>query len=142
VLVLVLAISAPPCNLVTGTCRYDPRTERPNPYFIEQPPEPVVVQYIAAQAQQNGTFPPGATSSVVAITPTLVTANGFYTDWHVVADILVDIGYADGGVRSEVFELMEKGSSSGIWLGESVFHTRFGPITQCDQSWARIWHCR
>jgi hypothetical protein len=130
------------CSILQASCRYDPRTEQPSMFFIKQGPEPFVLQYIRGQIQQSGTFPPTAGSSVVSITPVLVTAHGFNTDWHVVAEVTIEIKYTDGHTQQPVFEVFAYDGNSFMGIENSIIETRFGLVTKCDQnSPGGIWHC-
>lgn len=133
------------CSIFPAECQYDPRTQKPYALFIQQPPEIAVAQYIEEQARLQGTFPFNfgyPNTSVTSITPTFVKAGGFFTDWHVVAEVGVDVGYSDQTTQHLKFELMESGASTLSLLKDTVMMTTFGPLRECDQSSSGTWHCR
>lgn len=134
-------LETPTCNYLSATCQYDPRSQQPNTMFIEQPPEPFVVQYIQDQVTQYGTFPPGATSHVVSVTPTLVTAAGFNSDWHVTAHVYIDVGYINGSVQQQIFNVMANGSRSLLF--DDTMYASFGPLGQgqCQRHFVGTWSC-
>lgn len=137
----VFGLESATCSFVQGSCKYDPRTERPSRQFIRVAPEQHVVQYIKDQMRQFGTFPPGAGSGVATITPVLVTARGFNTDWHVVANVLVEITYSDGRIQEELFELLSYTNTQLLGIETIMMEAEFGPIKQCDQSPTGRWDC-
>ncbi|MBF6613071.1 MAG: hypothetical protein IVW55_08080 [Chloroflexi bacterium] len=141
-LVVGLVAAAYPCDIVNGSCRYDPRSQRPSPLFIAQAPEPFVVQYLNGQIKQNGTYPPGATSRVASFTPVLVRAGGFYSDWHVPAQVVVRIGYVDKSEQEVVFELFERRTWQIFGLENTQMGVEYGAVTECGHTLSRsVWNC-
>ena len=138
---LIVLSETSACSFFRGRCSYDPRSEHPNSIFME-PAEPYIVHYIEDYAKQNGTFPPGATGAIDTITPLRVTAGGFYTDWHVVVKLLVQITYTDGSQRDLRFETMEKSASSLFNIENTTFFARFRPIEECNEEPVGLWNCR
>ena len=136
-----LALETAPCSFAQGICEFDPRTQHPGSMFIEEQPEPLVVQYIKDQTKRYGTFPPTATSPVVSITPTWVKAVGFRSDWQVIVDVWVEIYYMGGNTQKEQFEFMGNGYSIFEDLESSTMHVKFGPLQECAQHNSGTWYC-
>lgn len=140
---VALVAAAYPCDIVNGSCRYDPQSQRPNPFFIARAPEPFVVQYLNGQIKQNGTYPPGAPSGVASFTPVLVQAGGFYSDWHVPAQVVVRIKYVDKSVQEVVFELFERSTLQLFGLGNTQMQVEYGAVTECGHTLSlSVWNCR
>jgi hypothetical protein len=129
------------CSFLHGTCQYDPRTQHPNFLFVSQPPEQAVARYVRDQVQRSGTFPITSTQQVASIEPVWVSAWGFYTDWHVQADVRLRISYSGGNEEEFNFELLEKSASTILGLENTTMFAVFGPIERCNESYAHIWHC-
>lgn len=130
------------CSFLRGTCGYDPRIQHPSSMFIAQPPEQFVVQYIQDQIKLNGTFPVTATSMVSNVTPSWVSAWGFNTDWHVQADIIVQVHYTSASTAAFDFQVMEKTASNLLGIENTTMFVGFGPLETCDASSSGILHCR
>ncbi len=129
------------CSFWEGKCAYDPRVQRPNTLFIEHPPEAAIVRYIEEQAKLHSTFPPNAGFPITSIEPTWVSAWGFMTDWHVVANVKVAVRYSDQTSRTLHFEIMERLSSPLSFMEKTTMHASFGPPANCEPSPSGAWHC-
>jgi hypothetical protein len=131
-------------NPVTGVYSYDPRTEQPNSFFLQNRPDDVLVQTLMRQIEKDGSYPAGATSKLTKVEPVHVDLS-IYSDWAAEAKVTTRLYYDDGSVTTEVFRFFDVGSM-GMFMPfvpgqELSTHAYFDRLARCASEGPGVSYC-